>query len=74
MEFWQPNSPLNGLAQGHRNSSVAYSYQTGENAHHEELPPGEELSFPARRPEHGVWDEQILALKSITNHKDVGDR
>ena len=59
--------------QGNGNSSVAYWYQTGKNAHHDELPPVE-VRLPRRWPGHGLWDEQAPALKSITNHKDVGDR
>ena len=42
--------------QGNDYSSVAYWYQTGKHAHHEELPPVEDR-LPRRWPEHGLWDE-----------------
>ena len=41
---------------GNDYSSVAYWYQTGKHAHHEELPPVEER-LSRRWPEHGLWDE-----------------
>jgi hypothetical protein len=42
--------------QGNDYSSVAYWYQTGPHAPHDELPPVEER-LPRRWPEHGLWDE-----------------
>jgi hypothetical protein len=73
MEFGRHTARPTAWRKGNDYSSVAYWYQTGQHAHHEGLSPVEER-LPRRWPGHGRRDEQTRPLKSIANHKDVGER